>query len=129
MGRGDGVLTRGANDVRSTREAVAKRSYWAYDIARERTQLSLHLKAVGLTMQPGGFYKITYEALPDGIGGFEPIGFFVARYDGSRYELMGDSGCQRFPQYNDPPNVSRSHHKSRIRRPKSTRHRNPGGMR
>ena len=80
---------RSAIDVRRLREEVDKRSYWNGAIAIERIHLSLNLKAVVLTRQPGGRYQITYDVLPDGVWSFEPIGFVVVRYDGSRYELMG----------------------------------------
>ena len=96
---------RSATDVRSLGEEVDKRSYWdsSMAIAIERIQLSLNLKAVVLTKQTGGRYEITYDVLPGGVGSFEPIGFVVARYGGSHYELMGGSGGQRLFQYNDPP--------------------------
>ena len=92
-----------AIEVRSLREEVDKRSYWADAIAIERIHLSSNLKAVVLTKQPGGRYQITYDFLPDGVWSFVPIGFVVARYDCSHYELMEGSGCQRLFQYNEIP--------------------------
>ena len=79
------------------------RSYWADAIAIGRIQLSLNLKVVVLTKQPVGRYQITYDVLPDGVGSFDPIGFVVARYDGSHYELKEGSGGRRLFRYNDPP--------------------------
>ena len=92
-----------AIDVRSLREAVDKRSCWADAIAIEGIQLSSNLKVVVLTRQPGGRYQVTRDVLPDGVGGFEPIGIVVARYDGSHYELMEGSGGQRLFRYNELP--------------------------
>ena len=94
---------RSAIDVRSLRDEVDKRSYWADAIAIGRIQLSLNLKVVVLTKQPVGRYQITYDVLPDGVGSFDPIGFVVARYDGSHYELKEGSGGRRLFRYNDPP--------------------------
>ena len=94
---------RSAIDVRSLREEVAKRSYWADAIAIESIQLSLNLKAVVLTRKPCGRYQITYDVLPDGVGSFEPIGFVVVWYGGSNYELMEGSGGQRLFQYAEIP--------------------------
>ena len=96
-------ICRSANEVRVRIAEVDKRSYLADAIAIERPQFSLNLKAVAPTSKPGGFYKITYDVAPEGIGSFEPVCFGVARYDGAHYELTEEAGGRKSAQYNELP--------------------------
>ena len=65
------------------------------------------MKVVAIRSQGGSGCEISYDVLPDGVANFAHDAFLVARYDGSHYDLLADSGDKKSSQYTELPDPIR----------------------